>query len=282
MRSRYFVTGTSLLIGSVVVTLAVIVSPAMTGLQQESATNLKRTTSTQYGPLTGADREFVVKVRLAGLWEYPAGKIGLQKGTTEQIKTAGKHLIDGHQQLDAVARDIAPKLGIPLPNKPTQQQQGFVDTMNAKTGKDFDTYYANILRITHGQIFSAIAKIRDTSKNTLVRQLASQANNTVLDHITQMEKTGMVDFESAITQITTTPTQGPEFTTPPKTAPGEPTFVVGTAKASPPNGAASTPDNGGEQPLDPEAVNGAGVGAASGPGGVTTPPAVSTPPPAAR
>ncbi|MFD7503039.1 DUF4142 domain-containing protein [Streptomyces sp. NPDC001700] len=279
MRSRYFVTGTSLLIGSVVVTLAVIVSPVMTGLTQESATNLSKMQDNQFGPLSGADKDFVVKVRLAGLWEYPAGKIGLEKGTTEQIKTAGKHLLDGHQLLDAISREIAPKLGITLPNKPTPQQQSFVDTMNAKTGKDFDTYYANILRVTHGQIFSSIAKIRQTSKNSLVRKLASQANNTVLDHITQMEKTGMVNFDSAVADITTTPTQGPEYTKPPQPAPGEPTFIVGTSKPTPPPNAVSTADNGGEQSLDPNVVNGAGVGAASGEGGVTTPPAVSSAPP---
>ncbi|MFF7653301.1 DUF4142 domain-containing protein [Streptomyces sp. NPDC007983] len=282
MRSRYFVTGTSLLIGSVVVTLAVIVSPVMTGLTQESATNLSKMTNNQFGPLSGADKDFVVKVRLAGLWEYPAGKIGLQKGTTEQVKTAGKHLLDGHQLLDAISRDVAPQLGITLPNKPTPQQQGFLDTMNAKTGKDFDTYYANILRVTHGQIFSSIAKIRQTTKNSLVRRLAVQANNTVLDHITQMEKTGMVNFDSAVSQITTTPTQGPEFTTPPKPAPGEPTFIVGTSKPTPPPNSVSTADNGGEQTLDPNVVNGAGLGAgaASGAGGITTPPAVSSAPPA--
>ena len=55
MRSRYFVTGTSLLIGSVVVTLAVIVSPVMTGLTQESANNMSKMTNNQFGPLSGAE-----------------------------------------------------------------------------------------------------------------------------------------------------------------------------------------------------------------------------------
>ncbi|MGW5693477.1 DUF4142 domain-containing protein [Streptomyces asiaticus] len=226
MRSRYFITGTSLLIGSVVVTLGVIMSPVLTGVQQTNQANLAKTSSTQYGPLTGADRDFVVKVRLAGLWEYPVGQLALKKGTTAAVKTAGEHLIVGHAQLDDAARDIAPKLGITLPNKPTPQQQGFLDTLTAATGKNFDSQMAQILRITHGQIFSSIAKIRATSKNTLVRQLATQANNTVLDHITQMENTGMVDYERLPAQITSTPTQGPNFTKPVMPKPGEPMVVL--------------------------------------------------------
>ncbi|MFE2537865.1 hypothetical protein [Streptomyces sp. NPDC059371] len=46
--------------------------------------------------------------------------------------------------------------------------------------------------MTHGSIFNAIAKVRSTTKNTLIRALADQANNTVFDHITVMEKTGLV------------------------------------------------------------------------------------------
>ncbi|MET7933076.1 DUF4142 domain-containing protein [Streptomyces sp. NPDC005322] len=247
MRSRYFVTGTSLLIGSVVVTLAVIMSPVLTGQQQQTATAATKTTSTQYGPLSGADKDFVVKVRLAGLWEFPVGELALQKGTTKAVKTAGDHLIKGHAGLDAAARDIAPKLGITLPNKPTPQQQGFLDTLTAATGKDFDGQMAQILRITHGQIFSAIAKIRATSKNSLVRQLATQANNTVLDHITQMENTGMVDYDKLPAQITATPTNGPDFTKAPMPAPGEPMVVLSEAnanrggKASPTPSAPATP-----------------------------------------
>ncbi|PNG94961.1 hypothetical protein SMF913_10986 [Streptomyces malaysiensis] len=224
-----------------VVTLGVIMSPVLTGVQQENQANLAKTSSTQYGPLTGADRDFVVKVRLAGLWEFPVGELALKKGTTAPVKTAGEHLVVGHAQLDAAARDIAPKLGVTLPNKPTPQQQGFLDTLTAATGKDFDSQMAQILRITHGQIFSSIAKIRATSKNTLVRQLATQANTVVLDHITQMENTGMVDYEALPGQITSTPTQGPNFTKPVLPRPGEPMVVLKAPPSLAGKGEAPTP-----------------------------------------
>lgn len=67
--------------------------------------------------------------------------------------------------------------------------------MEAKSGKEFDSSAVNIMRVTHGQIFPAIAKIRASTKNTLVRQLADLANNTVLDHITVLEKTGLVEYD---------------------------------------------------------------------------------------
>jgi len=41
-----------------------------------------------------------------------------------------------------------------------------------------------------------IGKVRNETRNSLVRQLASDTNQTVLDHITMLEKTGGVDFDA--------------------------------------------------------------------------------------
>ena len=88
-------------------------------------------------------------------------------------------------------------------------------TSAAESGRQFDTTAANIMRVTHGQIFPAIAKIRATTKNTLVRQLADLANDTVLDHITVLEKTGVVNFDQVNFQQTTPPKLPKDQLTPP-------------------------------------------------------------------
>nr|WP_202425338.1 DUF4142 domain-containing protein [Streptomyces sp. HUCO-GS316] len=182
---------------------------------------------TQWGPLTEADRDFVVKVRAAGLWEYPVGQMGLQKGTSKGVKIASQHLVDGHAALDTTCRKIAPMLNITLPNLASPQQQGFVSTLNSDAkGEQFDRDFANILRITHGSIFNTVAKVRSTTKNSLVRQLADQANNTVLDHITVMEKTGLVDFDQALFQQTTPPKLPQDDMTPPPPAAGQPQVIL--------------------------------------------------------
>src|SRR5262245_5760704 len=50
------------------------------------------TWNTKYGPLTAMDRDFVRKVRLAGLWELPAGRQAQERGRSAAVKTAGDHL----------------------------------------------------------------------------------------------------------------------------------------------------------------------------------------------
>ncbi|WP_327410539.1 DUF4142 domain-containing protein [Streptomyces sp. NBC_01281] len=226
--------GTLFVTGALTLTLVALAYPAMLGVQTTSSASTRIIANPPSGPLTEADRDFVVKVRAAGLWEYPVGQLALEKGTIPSVRTAGQHLVAGHAGLDAACRRIAQQLGITLPNKPSPQQQGFVATLSGDSGKKFDSDLANILRVTHGQIFSVIAKVRATTENTLVRQLANQANSTVLDHITVMEKTGLVNFEQVIVQETTDPKLPKNNLTPPPPQPGEPTVVL-----TPPPGGSS-------------------------------------------
>ncbi|MFI2641477.1 DUF4142 domain-containing protein [Streptomyces sp. NPDC018610] len=227
--------------GALGLTLAALAYPGMLGFQNVSSNPSRVIAQTQWGPLTEADRDFVVKVRAAGLWEYPVGQMAVKKGTTKAVVTAGQHLIDGHAALDASCRKIAPMLDITLPNAASPQQQGFVTTLSADSGKQFDSDMANILRVTHGSIFNTIAKIRSTTKNSLVRALANQANATVLDHITVMEETGLVNFDQVLFQQTTPPKLPASDLTPPPPSGGQPEVVL----TPPPNATSSPLDLGG-------------------------------------
>ena len=236
MRFSRNATGTLFVGGAMALTLAALAYPGMLGLSTTSSAQDRVIANTQWGPLTEQDRDFVVKVRAAGLWEYPLGQIGLQKGASQGVKTASAHLVDGHAALDASCRKIAPMLNITLPNVASPQQEGFVTQLKGETGKQFDTDFANILRMTHGSIFNAIAKIRSTTKNSLVRALADQANDTVLDHMTVMEKTGLVDFDQTLFNQTTPPKLPSSDLTPPAPPAGQPEIVL-----TPPPTATSTP-----------------------------------------
>ncbi|WP_432164947.1 DUF4142 domain-containing protein [Streptomyces sp. bgisy031] len=226
MRFSRGTIGTVFIGGALSATLAALAYPGMLGIQYASGDPSRMIADTPYGPLTEADRDFVVKVRSAGLWEFPSGEMALQKGTSKAVHTAGQHLVIGHAALDATCRRIAPQLGITLPNQPTPQQQGFVATLKSDSGRQFDSDLANILRVTHGQIFPAIAKIRATTKNTLVRQLANQANDVVLDHITVLESTGLVNFDQVNFQETTPPKLPAAQVTPPAPQTGEPVVAL--------------------------------------------------------
>ncbi|GGZ29134.1 DUF4142 domain-containing protein [Streptomyces poonensis] len=218
--------GTIFIVGALGLTLTALAYPAVLGVENTATSSSRTVANTRFGPLTEADRDFVVKVRSAGLWEYPLGEMAMERGTTKEMKEAGEHLIVGHAGLDALCRRIAPELNITLPNQATPQQQQFVATVDSKSGREFDSTAVNIMRVTHGQIFPAIAKIRASTENTLVRQLADLANDTVLDHITVLEKTGLVNYEQINFQQTAPPKLPKDQLTPPAPQPGAPVVVL--------------------------------------------------------
>ncbi|MEV0223130.1 DUF4142 domain-containing protein [Streptomyces sp. NPDC050704] len=226
MRVSQRTAGTTFVIGGLVLTLGALAYPAILGIEN-TATNTERiVANTRYGPLTEADRDFVVKVRAAGLWEHPLGLMAMERGTTPAMKEAGEHLVAGHAGLDEMCRKIAPELGITLPNQASPQQQQFVATVDGSTGKQFDTTAVNIMRVTHGQIFPTIAKIRASTQNTMIRQLADLANDTVLDHITVLEKTDLVNYDQVNFQQTTPPKLPKDELTPPAPQPGSPVLSL--------------------------------------------------------
>src|SRR5690349_12124244 len=99
IKGRGIFSGTGLILTGLAATLAALVFPIWS-YTDRSGTGVDvlnaQSVSTQYGPLSALDREFVTKVRLAGLWELPAGRQAQTKGTTEAVRTAGAHLVEGH------------------------------------------------------------------------------------------------------------------------------------------------------------------------------------------
>lgn len=249
VRGRGIFSGTGLIITGLAATLAALVFPVWS-YADRSGTGVDvlnaQTVSTQYGPLSALDREFVTKVRLAGLWELPAGQQALQKGTTQAVRTAGQHLVEGHTFLDERVRDVASQLGLALPNEPNDQQKQWLATLSSAQGTEYDRQFANILRLAHGRVFSVVAQVRATTRNSLVRALADDANTTVLDHIKVLEATGYVDWDAlaqdmaagSTPPITRTPGPPGPTTDPspaiPVTPSASPTYSLPPPASSPP------------------------------------------------
>ena len=148
------------------------------------------------GPISELDKELLVRVRQANLWELPAGRLAQHNASSEQVKRAGLHLIDGHSRLDQIVRELSAALGVPIPNEATEEQQGFVRRMQNSRGEEFDRFFANQLRDAHGKVFVVIAKVRSTTQNSLIRDLAIEANLAVSDHLEVLEDTGLVEAKT--------------------------------------------------------------------------------------
>jgi putative membrane protein len=145
--------------------------------------------------ISAADRDFIIKVRLAGLWEIPAGNMAVEKSEDPRIVKIGRAIAEQHVVLDKLDIAVAKKAGIALPNQPNSDQQGWLNEMkNAPSSEVFDQIYIDRLRAAHGGIFPAIATIRASTRSDAVRRLAQQTNQFVATHMTLLESSGLVDY----------------------------------------------------------------------------------------
>ncbi|MCO8270826.1 DUF4142 domain-containing protein [Actinoplanes sp. TRM 88003] len=146
------------------------------------------------GAVSDADKDFVIKVRLAGLWEIPAGNMAQEKSNDPRIVKIGKSIAEQHVILDDLDRKTAKKLNIDLPAKPNSDQQFWLQEMRDANGAQFDQIFIDRLRAAHGKIFPAIATIRASTRNDSVRKLAQETNQFVMTHMTLLESSNIVDY----------------------------------------------------------------------------------------
>ncbi|PJJ05023.1 uncharacterized protein DUF4142 [Streptomyces sp. 2333.5] len=192
-------TAVAVALVAVIATVSVWLSQRNSSADESAAANLPASGAGQAvpragntGAVTALDKTFLTKVRQAGLWEMPAGRLAQTHASSEAIKRAGMHLLEGHSKLDELAREDSEALNVPIPDQTTPEQQGWVDQLKNARGHAFDQLFVDLLRASHGKIFITIGEVRATTKNTLLRRLATQTNNTVQDHMDVLEDTGLV------------------------------------------------------------------------------------------
>ncbi|MGH3813347.1 MAG: DUF4142 domain-containing protein [Pseudonocardiaceae bacterium] len=151
------------------------------------------TTQTQWGSLGPADRDLLIKVRQAGLWEIPTSQQAQQQGDSPRVREVGELIAAEHIDLDRQVRAVATQLGVSLPNDPSNQQQVWIAEIAGKSGPDYDRAYVQRLRAAHGKVLPLLAEVRGSTQNELIRSFAETAAVFVTRHCEYLESTGLVD-----------------------------------------------------------------------------------------
>ncbi|MFG3705354.1 DUF4142 domain-containing protein [Micromonospora sp. NPDC047670] len=142
--------------------------------------------------LNAADAALLNGVRLAGLWEMPAGQMAAEKGQSAKVREIGAGIATEHEELDRLTVEAANRLGATIPTDPTAEQRGWLTEMQNASGARFDQIFVTRLRVAHGKIFPVIGAVRASTRDPVIRKLAEDANRFVLHHMQMLESTGLV------------------------------------------------------------------------------------------
>jgi predicted outer membrane protein len=146
--------------------------------------------------LNEADMTLLLGLRQAAAWEIPAAKAAVEKGSTAKVRQAGQKLADEQAQLDRQTVDVIEKLGATVQAAPTAEQQGALNKLQSAAGSQFDQLFVNSLRDGYGFLYTIVGEVRSSTRITLIRQLADQANVSFLGYMQALESTGLVQNQS--------------------------------------------------------------------------------------
>ncbi|MFC5826860.1 DUF4142 domain-containing protein [Nonomuraea insulae] len=194
--------GELFMLGGFVVAAAVTIVLVMPPAIDPAAAQWTQTSS---GPLSAADRDLLIKVRQAGLWEMPSGEYAKTRAESQRVKEVGGLIMKEHMELDLIVRQTAKKLGVALPDEPNADQQRWMAQLASESGPAFDKDFVNLLRAAHGKVFTVVAAVRAGTRNSEIRKVAADGMNFVMRHMAYLESTGLVDHN----QLPEPPTPSP-------------------------------------------------------------------------
>lgn len=142
--------------------------------------------------LSALDREFLVVIRFANLWEIPMSDLAVERGTFQRLRDVAAILADDHRRLEITVKDRAGRFGVGLPDTPSSSTAKWMAEIRAASGKAFDQVYVDRVREAHGSVFSLIAEVRAGTRNSVIRDFATSANTIVMKHMSLLESTGLV------------------------------------------------------------------------------------------
>src|SRR5258706_5162806 len=151
---------------------------------------------TSAGPLGPADRDALVRVKQAGLWEMPAGVEAAKRGHSPQLRAVARKIADEHHDLDRITDLAAAQVGVQLPAEATVEQPDWVAQIEAAGDQDVDRIAVNLLRQAHGKVLPLLAQVRAGTRNDVVRHFLDTSMTFVARHIGYLESTCLVDYSS--------------------------------------------------------------------------------------
>jgi len=129
------------------------------------------------------DKGFMMYAARDGIFHVEAGKLAVQRGSSEGVKKFGQHSIDHHTQLNNELMQLASKKGVILPKKMGKKEQEALDKLAKLSGPDFDKAYLEMEIKDHSKDLSAFQKEAKDGKDPDVKAWAANGVEAIEEHL---------------------------------------------------------------------------------------------------
>ena len=115
------------------------------------------------------------QIAQADLAEVQAGKLGVSKASSPEVKKFAQSMIDDHGKHLGELRTMAKSKGMQLPSAPAKKHQEAMKKLQSASGAEFDKLFMTQMVKDHED---ALKLVQDTAKNAKDAELKADAEKT--------------------------------------------------------------------------------------------------------
>jgi putative membrane protein len=152
---------------------------SMSNMNNDTASS----SSTKPGPYNKDVADFTMKAATGGLMEVQLGQIAQTKAMDPRIKDFGSMMVQDHSQANDELKRLATSKNINLPTTLSADMQKEIDDLNAKTGKEFDKAYMNMMLKDHKKDVKEFEKAGKDLTDADLKNFAMKTLPTLQKHL---------------------------------------------------------------------------------------------------
>lgn len=134
------------------------------------------------------DESFYKAAAEAGIAEVEAGKLALEKGSSQAVKDFAAMMVKDHTAANTKLKSIAAAKGVKLPTEPGLKHKAMKKKMEMKSGSSFDKDYIEGQIKDHKDTVDLLRNEIDSGKDVDAKAFAAETLPTVEKHLEKIRQ----------------------------------------------------------------------------------------------
>lgn len=134
------------------------------------------------------DQTFAEEAARGGLAEVKLGKLAMDQGSSEAVKSFGTRMVAEHTRAGDNLKEAAAQERITLPTDLSLKDQATYDKLSKLRGDEFDRAYALDMVKDHQQDLQAFQREANHGNDDVLRNFASRTVTMIQQHLDQAKE----------------------------------------------------------------------------------------------
>lgn len=129
------------------------------------------------------DVKFVTDAADAGMLEVELGKLAQANGTLAEVKELGSMMVKDHTKANEELKTLAAQKNITIPPALSDKSHDTYNELFAKSGRDFDDAYSELMVKDHEKVLDAFRKEAEKGNDADIKSWAADKISTLEHHL---------------------------------------------------------------------------------------------------